>query len=127
MPPSISRNLAAADIFVLNTGYEGFSHQLLEAMLAGVPVVTTRAGGNRELINQGENGFMVNYNDEFNLFEAIKTLWQMPALCEKFSLAGKQTAERFGVTRMLEETVTLLTTDHGQVVNDFRRSLAGPG
>ena len=38
--------LAAADIFVLNTGYEGFSHQILEAMTAGIPIITTAVGGN---------------------------------------------------------------------------------
>src|SRR3989344_2615641 len=59
--------MAAADIFVLNTGYEGFSHQILESMSAGIPVITTAVGGNIEVIKQGENGFMVRYNDEFNL------------------------------------------------------------
>src|SRR3989338_9996111 len=44
--------MAAADMFVLNTGYEGFSHQILEAMTAGVPIITTAVGGNKEVIDQ---------------------------------------------------------------------------
>ncbi|MDP3953791.1 MAG: glycosyltransferase family 4 protein, partial [bacterium] len=83
--------MKAADLFVLNTGYEGFSHQLLEAMTAGVPIITTGVGGNREVIHQGENGFMVRYNDEFNLFEAIKTLWQSKEMQERFVEKGKET------------------------------------
>lgn len=100
--------LAAADLFVLNTGYEGFSHQLLEALRAGVPVVTTTAGGNRELIEQGESGFLVKYNDEFNLVEAIKTLAREDAIRERFISAGRRTAERFSAGRMYEETAILL-------------------
>jgi glycosyltransferase involved in cell wall biosynthesis len=100
--------LAAADMFVLNTGYEGFSHQLLEAMRAGVPVVTTTAGGNRELVEQGENGFMVKYNDEFNLVEAIKSIWRNGDIAEKFSAGGRATAARFTAERMFSETIGLI-------------------
>lgn len=101
--------LAAADMFVLNTGYEGFSHQILEAMTAGVPVVTTAVGGNKEVIRQGENGFMVKYQDEFNLIEAIKSLWQNRELQEEFKKEGKKTAEHFSSEKMFEETVKILT------------------
>jgi glycosyltransferase involved in cell wall biosynthesis len=99
---------AAADIFVLNTAYEGFSHQILEAMAAGMPVITTAVGGNREVVRQGENGFMVKYNDEFNLIEAIKTVWQTPELRERFVEEGKKTAAHFNVDKMCQETIALL-------------------
>jgi glycosyltransferase involved in cell wall biosynthesis len=96
--------LAAADMFVLNTGYEGFSHQVLEAMAAGVPVITTQVGGNREVIVQGENGFMVRYNDEFNLLEAIKTVWRQPELRERMVANGRLTVTAFSVEKMYERT-----------------------
>ncbi len=102
--------LAAADSFVLNTAYEGFSHQILEAMAAGVPVVTTAVGGNREVVRQGENGFMVKYNDEFNLIEAIKTVWQDEELRSRFIEEGKKTVEHFNVEKMLHETAQILTS-----------------
>ncbi len=102
--------LAAADMFVLNTGYEGFSHQILEAMTAGVPVITTAIGGNKEVMRQGENGFMVKYQDEFNLIEAIKSLWQDPELREEFKKEGKKTAERFSSEKMFEETIQILNS-----------------
>lgn len=101
--------MAAAEMFVLNTAYEGFSHDILEAMKAGVPVITTPAGGNREIIHQGENGFMVKYNDEFNLVEAIKTVWNTPELKARFIENGKKTASHFSVEKMLTETVDFLT------------------
>lgn len=101
---------AAADIFVLNTAYEGFSHQILEAMAAGLPVITTAIGGNREIIRQGENGFMVKYNDEFNLIEAIKTVWQTEELRGRFIEEGKKTVEHFSSEKMIDETIRALTS-----------------
>ncbi|OGM99980.1 MAG: hypothetical protein A3B91_03220 [Candidatus Yanofskybacteria bacterium RIFCSPHIGHO2_02_FULL_41_29] len=101
--------LASADMFVLNSGYEGFSHQILEAMAAGVPVVASAMGGNKEVIEQGENGFLTRYNDEFNIIEAIKGLKQSEELREQFIKEGYKTVEKFSVDRMLNETVKLLT------------------
>lgn len=101
--------MAAADLFVLNTGYEGFSHQILEAMSAGLPVITTSVGGNREIIKQGENGFMIKYNDEFNLIEAIKTLWRTGELRSRFIEEGKKTAGQFSSDKMINETIKILT------------------
>lgn len=55
--------LAAADMFVLNTAYEGLSHALLEAFAAHTPVITTPAGGNTELVQDGSTGLLVEHND----------------------------------------------------------------
>ena len=71
-------------------------------------MITTVVGGNREIIKQGENGFMVKYNDEFNLIEAIKSLWQAPEFREQFSVEGKRTAYLFNVDNMIKETVQFL-------------------
>ena len=101
--------LAASDIFVLNTGYEGFSHQLLEVMAVGVPVITTSVGGNKEIMHQGENGFVVRYNDEFNLKEAIRTVWQIPEMRDRFIEGGERTAKLFNVDSMYDETIKFLT------------------
>src|SRR3989338_10524157 len=54
--------LAAADVFCLNTNYEGFSHQLIEAMAIGVPIITTDAGGNKEVVQYGKNALVARYN-----------------------------------------------------------------
>ena len=69
---AIFLNLRAADVFVLNTGYEGLSHQILESMAIGVPIITTNVGGNPELIKDGQNGLLVKYNDKEELKDAIK-------------------------------------------------------
>jgi glycosyltransferase involved in cell wall biosynthesis len=61
-----------SDLFVLNTSYEGLSHQLLEVMDLGVPIVTTNVGGNPELITDGISGVLVEVGDSEGLASAIK-------------------------------------------------------
>lgn len=100
---------AAADIFIFNSGHAPFPHNTIKAMACGIPVITTAVGANSEIIRQGENGFMVKYNDEFNLIEAIKTVWQMPELRERFIEEGKKTAARFNQERMIEETIQAIS------------------
>jgi len=70
----MSAYCAAADAFLLNTAYEGFSHQILEAMAIGVPIITTMAGGNKEIIRPGENALSAGYNNEMEWLEAIKKI-----------------------------------------------------
>jgi glycosyltransferase involved in cell wall biosynthesis len=96
--------LNAADIFVLNTGYEGFSHTILEAMSAGLPVITTDVGGNPEIIQDGQNGLLVEYNNKDQLKEAIKKLYDDPKLREKFASNAKAGLQKFSLDNMITET-----------------------
>jgi len=102
--------LAASDIYILGSGFEAFPQSILEAMSAGVPVIATAVGGNKEIIKQGENGFLVRYNDEFNIVEAIKTLWESQELRDEFVENGKKTTEGFSVEKMYDETLKLLNS-----------------
>jgi glycosyltransferase involved in cell wall biosynthesis len=64
--------IKAADVFVLNSTYEGLSHLLVEAMALGTPVVATRVGGNPELIDDGVSGLLVPAKDDEALHAALK-------------------------------------------------------
>ncbi len=55
--------MAAADLFILNSNYEGLSHVLLEAIKMGAPIVASRVGGNPEVIDDGQNGLLFGYNN----------------------------------------------------------------
>ena len=99
--------LAAADMFVLNTGYEGFSHQILEAMAAEVPIITTSVGGNLEIAKHGENTLLIEYNDEFNLVETIKMLSNKSELQKKLVIRAKKILGDFSSEKMMKETINL--------------------
>jgi phosphatidylinositol alpha-1,6-mannosyltransferase len=63
--------LRAADVFALYSGYEGLPHIVLEAMLAGTPVVASAKGGIPEVIKDGETGRLVAWGDEVRLHDAL--------------------------------------------------------
>ena len=101
-------NLSLAGIFVLNTGYEGLSHTVLEAMAAGTPVITTKIGGNPELIIDNENGLLVEYNNREQLKEAILKLYQSRELSQKFINNSKEVLKKFTKEEMIEKTKSFL-------------------
>ena len=100
--------LRAADLFVLNTSYEGFSHQILEAMALGVPIVTTDAGGNPELIEDGKEGFLVKFNDKEALKTKILEILKNPELAQKLGASASQKSRQFSKERMVKEIVKIL-------------------
>jgi glycosyltransferase involved in cell wall biosynthesis/putative flippase GtrA len=55
--------MQAADLFILNSGYEGLAHVILECFKLGTPVLASRAGGNPELVIPGQSGDLFDYND----------------------------------------------------------------
>jgi len=102
------QKLQMADLFVLNTAYEGLSHVILEAMAAGVPVVTTNVGGNPELITDGENGLLVEFNNKEQLKEAILKLYNNPELGKKFADNSKEVLKKFTSETMISKTIKIL-------------------
>jgi teichuronic acid biosynthesis glycosyltransferase TuaC len=70
-PDHLKVAYSAADVFVLATSYEGWANVFLEAMACGLPVVTTRVGGNAEVVQTSELGTLVAFGDSYALSAAI--------------------------------------------------------
>jgi glycosyltransferase involved in cell wall biosynthesis len=102
--------IAAADCFILNTGYEGFSHQLLEVMALGTPIITTPVGGNPELIENGKSGLLVGHNDRAALHSAILALYAEPDRAWAFAAHAQTFAGRFTEKRMIDETIEVFAS-----------------
>jgi glycosyltransferase involved in cell wall biosynthesis len=77
---TVSRLLATADIFVLPSHNEGLPVAILEAMGAGLPVVTTPVGAIPELVIAGESGLLVPAGSAAALAEALAELVRNPEL-----------------------------------------------
>lgn len=102
------RMVAAADVFALNTRYEGFSHQILEAMSVGTPVVTTDIGGNNDLAGDGTTALLVPWNHEEALREALRRFLSDPGFAQTRAEAGRARAAFFTHERTFGETCAAL-------------------
>ncbi len=100
--------IRAADCFVLNTGYEGLSHQLLEVLAVGTPIVTTNVGGNPELVTDGVTGVLVPHDDRDALLKGIDRILHEPVFAEHITEAGKAFVMSFTVERMVTSTLGVL-------------------
>lgn len=92
---TLARYIKAADIFILNTFYEGFSHQLLEVMSVGTPLITTIVGGNPELVESEKEGLLVQYNDKEAILRATLRILREEGLVAKLVAAAKEKVWRF--------------------------------
>lgn len=67
-----------ANVFVLPTHSEGMPNALLEAMAAGLPVITTRVSSIPEIVTEGENGFLVQPGSALELADAMQRMMYDP-------------------------------------------------
>jgi len=82
-----------SSIFVLPSLNEGMSNTILEAMSAGLPIIATNTGGTKELVIEGENGFVVKMEDADDIYQKIKTLIENTDLVKKMSQKSREMAE----------------------------------
>ena len=88
----IHRWLAAADIFCFTTNYEGFPNAVLEAMLAGLPVVCTTFAGVDEVIASPDMGILVPLNNDKAMAQQIIALLDDPDRRHRLGAAAKSAA-----------------------------------
>jgi glycosyltransferase involved in cell wall biosynthesis len=108
-------HLTTFDVFVLPSRFEGFPLVLLEAMLAGVPIVATDVGSVTELVRDGETGLVVPPDDVEALTHAVRTLIDEPGLRREFGQRGRPLALEFSPARMARDFEALyreLLADH---------------
>lgn len=105
---TLLRYLFASDVFILNTFYEGFSHQILEAMALSVPIVTTAVGGNAEVLENKKTALVATYNNKKELTKSVVALLNDPRLCETLTRNARTKVKQFGKNAMLKKLVDVL-------------------
>jgi len=94
--------ISKADIVTLTSKWEGMPYSLIEAMAFKKPIVSTNVNGCRELIYDGINGFLVNYNDLESWANKVRYLLQNPDLAKKFGEEGfRLVNEKFSIKKMI--------------------------
>ncbi len=89
----VPRLLAAADLLVLPSLYEGLPNIVLEAMRSRKPVVATAAPGTTEVVDDGKTGLLVPLRNPPALAQAIRTVLQDPDLARNLGHAGRARVE----------------------------------
>ena len=113
--------VGAADVYVLNTGYEGLSNTLVEVLHLGTPIITTNVCGNPEIITSlpfppheggtagglSANGILIDYNNKEQLKQAIELLYSHKELRDK--LSHSVGLEKFNLEYMITQTAEVLS------------------
>ena len=84
--------LRASDVFVLSSRWEGNPLSVMEAMAAGLPVVSTGVGGVPELVREGETGLLVPSEDAGALAQAMQALVDDPVRRQAMGAAARRHA-----------------------------------
>jgi glycosyltransferase involved in cell wall biosynthesis len=100
--------LAASDCFALASRSEGLSCSIAEALAAGLPCVVTDVGGNPELVDDGQDGFVVPAGDVARFAAQLQRVVNDPGLRARFGERAREAARaRLSASRMVEEYVGL--------------------
>ena len=113
----VGRWLAAADLFCFTTNHEGFPNVLLEAMAAGVPIITTDFDGVREVVGDGEVAVVTPRRNAEAMAAQILQLLGNADRRREMSAAGRRRAEEeFSVPMLTSRMETIYSRLHGTAV-----------
>ena len=95
--------LQAIDILVMPSRNEGMGRVAVEAMAAGKPVIASRVGGLKDMVEHGHNGLLFPAGDSHALAQAIIYLLDDPKKAEEFGKAGLRRCLKYSSDRMIEK------------------------
>jgi UDP-glucose:(heptosyl)LPS alpha-1,3-glucosyltransferase len=99
---------AAADIFILPTIYDPFSNACLEALACGLPVITTRANGFCEIMEDRIQGSIIDSGDDISDLSSALEDWSDPTRRAAARPSILKRAAQFDISRNLNDTVRIL-------------------
>lgn len=95
--PDVERYLWRAQAYLMSSDYEGLPQTVLEAMAAGLPIISTKAGGVIDVVEHEKNGLLVDCGDQTGLVNAMERLLQSPELCKQFSNHSAVLARKYSI------------------------------
>lgn len=95
--------LRESKIFCMSSDYEGMSNSMIEAVSAGLPIITTRVSGTEEMIKDGKTGVIVDIGDEQGLSNAMSDLMNNDTLCAQLVERSIHTRNCFHIDTIISE------------------------
>lgn len=105
---NIHEEMADATMFVLSSNYEGLSNALLEAMMMGLPCISTNCAGSNEIIDNGKNGMIIPIKGEDALVETMCSLITNSDLARKIALGAEDKSLEYRTTSVVEKWQALI-------------------
>ena len=105
----VHRQIADAEMFVLSSDYEGLSNALLEAMMMGLPYITTDCAGAKEAVEDGVDGIIIPIRDRKKMAEAMERLISDADLRNRFSELAVKHSKQFEVRNVVTQWEQLFT------------------
>ncbi len=105
---NVAELLSISEICVLSSKAEGFSNSILEYMAAARPVVVTDVGGAREVVSEGETGYLVASGDDAAMADRLISLLRDPERARMMGEKGRRAVEeKFSCEAQLARTEAL--------------------
>lgn len=99
----IANLLKISDIVVASSKREGLPVNVMEAMVAGLPLVVTDCRGQRDLVNNNENGYIIGINNIVGFADAVERLYYSVELRKKFGERSLGVIKRYSIEDVLKE------------------------
>lgn len=100
--------LSKADLFVCSSRREGFSTSVTEALILGIPVVSTRCSGAEELLGSNNEYGIVTENSEEGIYEGLRRMLTEPGLLEEYRSKATERGKRFSKENTVQAVEHLL-------------------
>jgi glycosyltransferase involved in cell wall biosynthesis len=94
--------MQSADLFVFASKREGLPVAVMEAMASGLPIVATKVRGNRDLVVEGETGFLVEVGDATTLARRVAQLLANEELRRSFGRRARERIQAYKLEHALE-------------------------
>lgn len=104
---NLYRILKMADVFLLPSEQESFGLAALEAMAAGIPVISSNAGGIPEVNIHGKTGYVADIGDVEKMTEYTKMMLSDDHLLAEMKLNAKENAELFDIDNIIPQYINL--------------------
>lgn len=99
----VHEEIANAEFFVLPSDYEGLSNALLEAMVMGLPCISTDCAGSDEYIQNGKNGLLIPVGDTKAMVNAILYMMEHAEEREMFGTEGKRVSDIVSMENVMKK------------------------